>query len=214
MLKKMDIYEDKLLFKVTALKSQIKDIQIHNETKYYTFIQETRSNYEDIVEFDREYSKVQKLYFKADSTVQRMSSQILDDSYDNRINALKICCRILRILIIRITDYSLLFFSKIESMKSRSQSPYESSDGAEWFHFMCQTYINNSGMYNVSTVQFFKHFKKIWEELSDQETIEIAHTTDIILGGISIRDIAYNLDKWIRSNMDCLRNSEIAIFKL
>jgi hypothetical protein len=210
----MNIYEDKLLFKIAELKSKIKNMQIQNESKYYTFIQETRSNYEDIMMFDLEYLKVQKLYYKADAAVQRMSSQIVDDSYDNRIVALKLCYRILHTIILKIVDYSIMFFQKIESLKSRPQSPYELSDGAEWFHFMCQVYLNNNGKYNVSTVEFFKHFKNVWHELSDHETFEIAHVTEDMFGGHSITNIAHNLERWIRNNQDCLRVSEIAIFRL
>jgi hypothetical protein len=208
----MNKNEDLLLIRVTDLHSKIKQLQVQNETKYYAFIQETQSTYDDIQDFDLEYLKVQKLYFKTEQVIQIMSSDMLDDLEEKRITALKKTCRLLSTIILKIVDYSVMFFEKIKEMKSRSTSPYVSTDGASWFHFMCQVYINNSGKYNVSTVDFFLHFKKIWHELSDYETCEIAHVTDDMLGGTSVFNIAHNLERWIKSNFDCLHPSEIAIF--
>jgi hypothetical protein len=208
----MSLCEEKLYTKVASLQSKIKELQIDNEYKYHMFVQETQSSYDDIHVYEKHYIRLQNLYMKSEYAVQKMSSGFLDECEQVRIASLKQCCRILSVIVLKIIDYSIIFFETINSLKPRCITPCQQNDGAEWLHFMCQVYLNNSGKYNVSTTEFFNHFKKIWPDLSDQETIEISHITDVMFGGTSISNIAHNFERWIRSNQDCLRPSEISIF--
>ena len=76
----------------------------------------------------------------------------------------------------------------------------------EWFYMLLNIYGKYGGILPVKPLDFFQFYKDNWHRLEDQETLEISHITDSILGGISIANLSINLSDWIKRNSDLFRS--------
>lgn len=78
-------------------------------------------------------------------------------------------------------------------------------EGTRWIYTLFNIYLKYGGNPGVSSMEFFNSIKDIWDKLEDEETIEISYITDNILGGISLENIAINLNNWLRINLDAIQ---------
>ena len=74
--------------------------------------------------------------------------------------------------------------------------------GTRWLDTLFNFYLKYEGKMQVSTSEFFYYIKDIWKFIDSDESIEISHILDNILGGCSIMNISYNLRDWLIKNID------------
>ena len=58
----------------------------------------------------------------------------------------------------------------------------------------------------MCTIEFFYHIRDIWDKIDNDESIEITHILENILGGVSIKNISHNLRDWLMKNGDAVNN--------
>jgi dGTP triphosphohydrolase len=86
--------------------------------------------------------------------------------------------------------------------------------GTRWIKYLFDVYLKYGGMRGVSSAEFLNSIKENWSRLEDEETLEIGHITDNILGGISIENISNNLNNWLINNVFSIDNRHKNVIKL
>jgi len=61
----------------------------------------------------------------------------------------------------------------------------------------------------VSTSDFFYYIRDIWDKVDNDDSIEITHILENILGGVSIKNISHNLRDWLIKNGDVVGSRDI-----
>jgi hypothetical protein len=74
--------------------------------------------------------------------------------------------------------------------------------GTKWIFILFDFYLKYEGKKQVSTSEFFYHIRDIWDKIDNDESIEITHILENILGGVSIKNISHNLRDWLMKNGD------------
>jgi hypothetical protein len=81
--------------------------------------------------------------------------------------------------------------------------------GTKWVNTLFNFYLKYGGKKQVSTSDFFYHIRDIWDKIDNDESIEIAHILENILGGVSIKNISHNLRDWLIKNGDVVGSRDI-----
>jgi len=76
--------------------------------------------------------------------------------------------------------------------------------GTKWINTLFNFYLKYEGKKKVSTSEFFYHIRDIWDKIDNDESLEITHIIDNILGGGSINNISHNLRDWLIKNGDIM----------
>jgi hypothetical protein len=74
--------------------------------------------------------------------------------------------------------------------------------GTKWIFTLFNFYLKYEGKKQVSTIEFFYHIRDIWDKIDDDESLEITHILENILGGGTIKNISHNLRDWLMKNGD------------
>jgi len=81
--------------------------------------------------------------------------------------------------------------------------------GTKWIKTLFNFYLKYEGKKQVSTSEFFYYIRDIWDNVDNDDSIEITHILENILGGVSIKNISHNLRDWLMKNGDVVGSRDI-----